>query len=486
MAYETGTVSSFKGAFEKLRTFLKSNATLNALSPSQQWEELRYVEDNVESYSTNLTHVGGSMNWLFMPDPRSNYDSSLSAYYVEFQGYVSGTSFIQWKLRTAKPVTSLLMKTNGATINSIVRGFRLQYSDDNSAWTTVTTITGQTGQGLLEERTFSGWAATGSHLYWRIVFDDWPISYTSYYTGKFLCFNGTEIVNSCSAESILRGPGLSGTDQIYIGFRTIYNTGTPYYNIQVHGFTGCLPNEMYIYNQPGACKIACGPPMICLWDGAMTYWISANGRRVVFCFKVSTIYEGGYAGFILPYANPSQYPYPLAIGGSMSGKSTDYKYTNVVGAHSVFCMPGANDGFYGGTGGATTYSDGSLVVMQPTGVWEAYANRPEYYTTDKPCRRGPHSVLPHSFFAWQSTSGSGGNSVPIGENVGGGYVLQPHILYNEKPTPSTYIGELDGTRQISGYQNGAENTGTFGGKDWIIFQNCFRTNIREYWAMVME
>ncbi len=489
MAYETGTVPNLKAAFEKLRSFLTSNTTLAAQTPSQVWQELAYIEDNVESASTNMALAkNDTIQQMLRAEPRllPNHLEESSGADTEFSNFVGGASFIRWKLRTAKPVTKLRIKTscNPQQIYYQLHAFRLQWSDDDTNWTTVTTQT-DLSWAQLEYKEWSGWAATGSHLYWRILVDSVATGETtgSLYLRQILCWNGTEIVNSSSSETYLKGPGLGGTDEIFIGFRTITEPIKSWYLIQVMGFTGHLSGELCCFNQPGSINIGTGSPFLSLWDQPMSYWITGSGRRTVFTFKVSTLYESGYAGFILPYATPVQYPYPLAIGGTMcSGTFESYglKYDLVNSGHSVFCMPRGNTYHYTNETVEPT-TDGTLFLLQPAGTWEAYSNGPggsgPSGGSEEIVHRTMHCVLPH---------GNWSAKLPPLDCVGGGYLLQPHQLYHNGPLPACFMGELDGTRQISGQNNASENTGSYNGHNYIVFQNAYRTAKTEYWAQLAE
>lgn len=53
------------------------------------------------------------------------------------------------------------------TASNAPKDFTIQYSDDNSAWTTASTITNQTAWGSNEVRTFT-FASAGTHRYWRV------------------------------------------------------------------------------------------------------------------------------------------------------------------------------------------------------------------------------------------------------------------------------------------------------------------------------
>jgi hypothetical protein len=47
-------------------------------------------------------------------------------------------------------------------------------------------------------------------------------------------------------------------------------------------------------------------------------------------------------------------------------------------------------------------------------------------------------------------------------------------------------GELEGVFWISGYTNAPENTGTFGGKTHVVFQNAYRNTIHEFFALSLD
>lgn len=292
-------------------------------------------------------------------------------------------------------------------------------------------------------------------------------------------YNGSELVNSSESHLIVKGPGLGATDEIFVGFTSRANPLTSEEVIMIHGFTGYQPTERSMFLQPGV--VPYGQPFMALWDQPMPFWISVSGRRIVGNFKVASNYMGFYAGFFLPYATAGQYPYPLAVGGSICSTGfddTSLKYDLVRPQHSVFCMPG---NYTSGTSISNIYYTGTLSVMQPTGVWESYMNRGN--TSESIQFESAHTVAPQ--YMWDQFSPASQRK-PCYDNVGGGYTLWPHILVNILPLPRRMLGELDGTKQISGQNNSSENTGVIDGKNYIIFQNVYRSARTEYWAMIAE
>lgn len=130
--------------------------------------------------------------------------------------------------------------------------------------------------------------------------------------------------NPDSHELILKGAGLSGTEQLFIGLRTYENVSADYYNVAVAGFTGYVPGNTWS-GQPGFRES--GVPA---HNQAIDYWLIINGQRIAFGLKVGTpVYESAYVGKILPYATPGQYPYPIAVIGMLNGASaTRYSDTS--------------------------------------------------------------------------------------------------------------------------------------------------------------
>lgn len=492
MAHVTGTASSLRDVVDQIRTVMTTSSALAAQVPSQLWQELRYVYDNIESASTNMNPSAGKyVQSICRVDPRLRFSDTLISTSQDFvaSGLIGGSSVIVLKFRTAKPVSSILLKAHSTTSTAYnLNSFRLQYSDNGTSWTTAATITGQTGWGIHEERTFSGWAATGSHLWWRVVIDSVGNNSTTsgpVYIRTLLMYSGTEIVNSSESHLIVKGPGLGGSDEIFIGFTSRANPLTSEEVIMIHGFTGYQPTERSMLGQPGV--VPYGQPFMALWDQPMPFWISVNGRRIVGNFKVASNYMGFYAGFFLPYATAGQYPYPLAVGGSICSRgfdNTTLKYDIISAAHSVFCMPGS---VYAGTSVTNINNTSTLSVMQPTGVWESYMNRPitsgtQYTETIQ--YEAAHCVAPQ--YMWDQVSASSSQRKPCYDNIGGGYTLWPHVLVNVLPIPKRLLGELDGTKQVSGQNNSSENTGTIDGKNYVIFQNIYRSARTEYWAMIAE
>lgn len=504
MANEVGTASGLEDLFGKIVSFLTTNASL--VAAGQQWQVLRQWRDNVAGVSVanlveNSDYRQRRIIHGFRYDPRSlgtNTQTGDTGYIV-CASYVAGASQFTIRLRTTKAVANVrvVAPPNPGT-SEMLQNFRLQYSDDNSTWTTALTVNNSPVYFIGETKTFAVPGTPGAHEYWRIIIDSKQSGGTNgsvHWRSLLLLDSSGDVVNHFGSEVLLKATGTSGTEAIYTGIRSEYDAASGWYNLFLNGYTGYDPNELSFFNQPGAINTwsAATPldvPMVPCWNAAMPYWFRASGRSFSFGVKVSTSFEGGYLGLILPYATPSQYPYPLAIGGSLVpqdwNRSSTWKYSHNDIQHSVFPIPGSNTQYLF----SITPNSSTLYLRTPDGQWESFAQRigptnigEMTQSTSSPFSRGgsrtgvwPVSVL---------NTGPNAPRRSYREVLGGGYLLQPLILHQRLPTDAVW-GELEGCMAISGFGNVAENTTSFAGKNYIIFQNTTRTEAHEYWAMALD
>ena len=509
MANQVGTATGLEDLFGKIVTFLTTDAAL--VAAGQEWDVMRLRRDNLLNHTSNLAEpsTGGKSRFMrhtFRYDPRSlNTDNPETAgwdghFYAN--NFSAGVSYNSWQLRQAREVTSVKLRApvGNGYVDKVPKSFRLQYSDDGTSWTTGLTVTNAPTLTMGERRVFPVGASLGSHVYWRIVWDAVQIN-----TGTVIAWtelllleaDGT-VANHFGSEVILKAPGNAGTDNIYTGIRSEYDAAAGWYNLFMNGYTGFDPNVMSWFRHPGAlpgwsAQYPRSVPMVPCWDAAMPYWFSASGRSFRFAVKVSTSYEGGYLGFLLPYATPGQYPYPLAVGGSLipnSIRSADWRYSYVSYHHGVYPAPAGET-----ASNTSEQGSASLYVRDPSGEWMQFANRPSQNNTSNPesimafssamtlpfgVNAGLRGVWPHC----ESLRASEGRR-PYRDCLGGGSILQPCVVLQRVPSNMVY-GELEGTFSISGYENSAENTTTLNGKTHVIFQNTYRNTVHEYWALSLD
>lgn len=233
-------------------------------------------------------------------------------------------------------------------------------------------------------------------------------------------------------ELILKGLGLSRTEEIFVGFRTYQDVGADYYNLVVAGFTGYATSNTFD-TQPGA--MLSGVPA---HNQRIDYWLSMDGQRITLAMKVGTpVYELALLGFHLRYAFPSQYPYPLVVSGMLNGTpATRFSDTG----HSI--------GIRG--------SRANFRMRFNDGAWRQVECSP-----------------------WNNSFLAGATQL---RDTGGRYSLQPIVLSDA----NGLYGELDGIRAISGFDNATENTLVAEGKTWVVFQDVWRTGFTDYYAVRMD
>jgi len=246
--------------------------------------------------------------------------------------------------------------------------------------------------------------------------------------------NGWQVLRydtaSSNRELILKGVGLSGTDEIFVGFRTYQDAGADYYNLVAAAFTGYVPGNSFD-TQPGV--MLSGVPA---HNNRIDYWLTLNAQRIALAMKVGTpVYESCYVGKFLPYATPSQYPYPIACGGMLNG------------------VP------------ATRFSETTHSIPYK-------GNRPNLRT-----RFNDGAWKQPDCWPWNSDIHAGATQARDTEGV---YTTFPVVLSDANGV----YGELDGIFFISGFNNAVENTSAAG--SLVVIQDVARTGFTDYYAMRLD
>ena len=261
---------------------------------------------------------------------------------------------------------------------------------------------------------------------------------------------------------IFKAPGLAGVEDIYCGICANTQPDANLYYWQLNGFIGFNPTNAFA-QQPGAMRD--WPPGLALWNSAIPYWFVANGRRAIIVAKISTVYQAAYVGLILPYATPGQFPYPLLIGGSMTGER-GWHYSVTSPNHRHFVDPGEDSHDSAHT---------ACMFRGPSGAWLPFQQW--YLSSSESLSTSPRQTWP------MHTAGLD----MLREAPDGSYVLTPVVLMQSNSTTDhDLFGELDGVFHVSGFHNAAENRITVNGVDHLVVQNVYRTGVRDYWALRLD
>lgn len=254
----------------------------------------------------------------------------------------------------------------------------------------------------------------------------------------------TSITNEI--HKYLKGPGLSGTDEIFVNIRTYKDIGLDRYNWGIRGAINY--NNLNAFDtQPGVSPSG----NMCLWDSSIPYQLIANGRRFILIAKISTTYHGCYCGFYLPYATSSEMPYPIAI--MTSAYSNNQRWSAGVYTVGGFWDPVAGSSYI-------RHFDGNWISIEN---YEARGDgqRSEYHS---------NCVWP---FHWNNE---------IGVNQDGSYGILPAVIHGNYSGGNVY-GELEGVYRVAGFSNAAEDILDIGADQYLVVQSVYRTNNRDYAAI---
>lgn len=300
-------------------------------------------------------------------------------------------------------------------------------------------------------------------------------------------------------EIVLKGPGLSGDDQVLVGLARRDNELTAGESvIDMVGMTGVIPSASRYFDHV---NVTSRRPLFFLDQNPMQYWIVANGRRFVVVLRISTIYQAGYAGLFMPYASPTAYPYPLFIGGTRGFSAHSNNLVNtwrasVSDTYRHFVYP---------LGHSSSWWDSPAQMLTPQGSWVGgtYSYTGTVYSQDRFVlgNRGYPNYLSNAtpYPVSGSTSSSPLSATqPLGyatvrekivAGLNGEMPLTPitlmTFLNGPTPEPVTY-GVLDGVFSVPGEGNAAENIISLNGVDHLIVQNVQRATVSEYWALALE
>ena len=245
-------------------------------------------------------------------------------------------------------------------------------------------------------------------------------------------------------ELILRGPGLSGTEQIWASFTTNQSINSDYYNFSVGSMVGYV-DQNALSDQPSYSGQRWAP----CWGQSIRYWLVVNGQRIHLAMKVETNYITLGTGKYFPYATPGQFPYPIYVMATSASSTTRYSGTYNIDLFSS-----------------------QVKLRKFDGVWSsAY-------------------VWPVTTPLTASFNGPGGLKTTDGvieesRDLNGDYPLAPLSLYINTSTEGMK-GDLDGVFHVSGFNSAVENIVTSGLVSHVKIANRQATGIQSYYALRLE
>jgi hypothetical protein len=459
------------------------NTQVNPLvAATQVWEVKRWVGSGAKVVNYLASSVyDGTANYI--PDRAA--DLSNNTAWISDNALGNGS---WWQVQFDQPVDIRRLTISGFNFggltfnsNSAPKDFRVRYSDDGVSFTTDTTISNQTLWQTGELRSFDLSGTAGAHKYWRIEIDLVNSGTVACLpeVGLYTADNGFNVAYYGDGyDTILRGPGTAGGDNIYVEIRTdsFVHHGPNWILDGSIGYSASLDT----LNQPSNTTdgfISGSIPFpeklrLTLYDQPFKYWITVSGRLIKVAARFQNISELAYLGFPLQYSLPAQYPMPLIIAGSQSGGGNmggfKYHWTRTDAAHSLLFNPGVK---YQLLQGHDTMPSPARIYT-PYNEWRQLCNLMD----------GSWSgASQQSLAVWPYQTGDG-------ESVNTGVEADeddnwPLTAINliDRMHDANY-GELDGLKHIPGI-HAIESIIVHEGDNWVVLNNVFREQDNEFFAM---
>jgi hypothetical protein len=371
----------------------------------------------------------------------------------------SATSgFFEFDMRLPVPVRTLRIQI-GTTATLSPRDFALQYRDDpGDAWTTAESWTAITWSAS-EAKEFAIASTPGTRRYWRV---DITASNGASITLAALSLRESPTSTGASwgirYAITWRAPGLDGTKDIYLHAISWGRSDTDVFNL---GFSSSRVYDASLTNttQPNSSALRYAS----LANAPISYWITANGQRVMIMLKLSSLYQCVYLGFGSPYEPPSRHAFPCIVAASHN--VVDRRFSDTNQAYRIPTDPGFG-----------------VQAFYPDAQWRAHQNRTTTTssTVDGASAASGGKVWPAEL---NFTNGTALDFIAL--NVDDTAPLLPCIL-TRNATPEHAFGEYDGLYWTTGLAAFPEQIITEGGFDHIVFTNVFRTAENHFAAMRLD
>jgi hypothetical protein len=273
-------------------------------------------------------------------------------------------------------------------------------------------------------------------------------------------------VDASFAQVMWQAPGNDGDSEIFSGVHLFEREDADYYDWEVASFDGFTADASF-RGQPGFQ----GQLFVPLWGDPIPYWFVADGRRCVVVAKINAQYEMAYLGLFDPYFSPEQWPYPVALGGTLALGATwplwnDTKFRWSSFYDQTHRAPTHSDiGIYG----AGLYSH-QLRGRRLDGAWDGFEGSRNDVVSSAP--GSVHVIWPYRC----------GLSL-LDVNLDGSFALWPAMLCHS--APNTW-GQLSGVACVTGQDLVAESLVRRGAVDWLVVQNINRGDRDDFLAVALD
>ena len=374
---------------------------------------------------------------------------------------VSGSRFVYFQ-GPGIPATGILTLTTNALNNETV-------TIDTKVYTFQTTLTnvdgnvliGATASDSIDNLIAAINLAAGSGTTYAAATVVHPTVSASAGTGNtmnvFAKTSGSSGNSIATTETLTGGSWISTTlvggldSNVYVNIHRFSNEPTDARNWQFK-YAINFDTAQDFNNQPGTHSQ--GVYYTMTDNVAMPFRIIANARRFIVITQSVLAFNACYLGFYLPYATPSEMPYPICVGGNSITSTNNSQVTN-------YTMGNFYDGMIGG-----------LIVRHVDGTHISFGS---YGNSTSGSR--PTTSIAANNFPYDQTS-SGANYLLLDNEESGGsnsWPLLSQILYTTSNNGNVY-GELEGVFFVPNRNNFTNNIITIDSVDYLVLQNTYRSS----------
>lgn len=275
------------------------------------------------------------------------------------------------------------------------------------------------------------------------------------------------------AKLVMRGEGLTTGAEPFIYINTVSDVTLPAYSwnlaladayqpgVPDGSQSGMLGSNVYTN----------------LWSNSIQYWIYGDSKHFKMVARMGTVYTSIFMGVFLPFAAPTEHLRPFAVLGNYSIAA---EYNRVNAGHTFFVRPG--DGAY---------------YKNRNGVWAAISAQRASPNIDINMEWTPTGIIWP--YATEHQFASGGNPSSSDWTLAASLKLYPNkngeafscqtliISLDQTNRENSYVvGTLPGVLYTAGFGRVSEQTLTYNGQTYRLFQNLYRSSPRDFVAILED
>ncbi len=265
-----------------------------------------------------------------------------------------------------------------------------------------------------------------------------------------------------SIEWLAAGPSRAGGDEINIGIRSAFLESSNRFNWELRGADGYVLSSLFDAQPNGSLS-----RYNYLSHNPMVFWLMVNGDRLMLQTEVGSAMEHTYLGYINVHGTPGNHPRPFLVGGS--GSDNTLSQADSGAERSAFW-----DGF------------DACRFQWVDGTWYTFNQRTASFGRLTSAARW---LAPYAARSLSHGSGTVVNfyllSQAVIQTLDDNYELLPITLEQTSPQ-NAVIGDLQGMKFITSFQNTVKDTVQVNGDDYIIGRNINRNERNSAVALLLE